>query len=134
MKPTSYTCPPAAKIADWMNCTPETASLARKLMKGEVRITDNPAFPKTNQWIADCWNKPRRIELILSALNELLECHGVEAFNSRESRMHACAEYLNTGDTYSPTILFFHETQTFRLTTWGDFFERNEKRLGLGTF
>jgi len=64
---------------------------------------------------------------------ELLECHGVEAFNSRES-MHAVAEYLNTGDPSSATILFRHDPGTFRLTTWGDFVESNEKRLGLGTF
>lgn len=134
MKPTGYSCPPAAKIAAGMNCTLETATMARRIMRGEVRITDNPLFPQTNQWIAKCYHKPRRIELILSALNEVLECHGVEAFNSRESRMHAIAEYLNTGDTYSTTILFRHDTGTFRLTSWGDFFEANEKRLGLGTF
>lgn len=134
MKPTPYTCPPAAKIADWMDCTLETAKQARALMRGGLKVTGNPAFPQTNAWIDSCYHEPRRIERILSALNELLECHGVETFNSRKSRMHACAEYLNTGDTYSPTILFRHDTGTFRLTTWGDFFERNDSRLGLGTF
>jgi hypothetical protein len=134
MKPTHYSAPPAAKIAAAMNCTLETATIARRLMKGEIRVTDNPAFPATNRWIASCYHPPRRIDKILSALNELLECFGVEAFNSRESRMHAIAEYLNTGDTYSTTILFRHDTGTFRLTSWGDFLEANEKRLGLGTF
>ncbi len=134
MKPTNYTAPPAAKIAAAMNCDMETAKAARALMRGEILIRDNPKFPKTNDWATSCYHYPRRIELILSALNELMGTFGVEAFNSRESRMHAIAEYLNTGDTYAPTILFRHDTGTFRITSWGDFFEANEKRLGLGTF
>ena len=117
-----------------MNCTIEQATTARALMKGEIRVTGNKQFPQTNKWIGDCYNKPRRIELILSALNELMETCGVEAFRGRESQYHACAEYLNTGDTYSPTILFRHDTGTFSLTCWGDFFERNESRLGLNIF
>lgn len=134
MKPTPYTCPPAAKIAASLHVSMEDAKKARALMRGEIRITDNPAFPKTNQWISDCFHKPRRIDLILSALNELLETHGVEALRGRGDQYQAIAEYLNTGDTYSPTLLFRHDTGTFRLTTWGDFVEANEKRLGLSTF
>lgn len=134
MKRTTYTAPPAAAIASAMNCTLETARTARALMRGEVRITGNPAFPRTDAWAAAYFHKPRRIDLILSALNELLECHGVEAFRGRGDQSHAIAEYLNTGDTYSATILFRHDTGTFRLTTWGDFYEANEKRLGLSTF
>ena len=133
-KLTTYTCPPAAAIAAAMNLPLETAKTLRGLAKGEIRVTNNPAFPKTNAWIASCYNPPRRIERILSAMNEAAGTFGVEAFNSRNSRMHAIAEYLNTGDTYSVTLLFRHDTGTFRLTTWGDFFERNESRLGLGTF
>ncbi len=134
MKRTAYTTPPAAKIAAAMNCDMETAKIARALMRGEILIRDNPAFPKTNEWAASCYNYPRRIDLILSALNELLGTFGVEAFNSRESRMLAIAEYLNTGDTYTPTIIFRHDSGSFRISSWGDFFEANEKRLGLGTF
>ena len=134
MKRTPYTAPPAAKIAAAMNCDMETAKTARALMRGEIRVSENPAFPKTNDWRNSCYNPPRRIDLILSALNELMGTYGVEAFNSRESRMHAVAEYLNTGDTYTPTILFRHDTGTFRISSWGNFFEANEKRLGLGAF
>jgi len=134
MKPTPYTAPPAAAIAAAMNCGLETATIARQLMKGEIRITGNTAFPATNQWISDCYNKPRRIDLILSALNETMNCFGVEAFRSGPNACQAVAEYLNTGGTYTATILFRHDTGTFRLTSWGDFFERNEKRLNLCTF
>ena len=135
MKRTPYTAPPAAAIAAAFRVDLDTAKLARRLIRGEERIRDNPALPKTNRWRNSCHHEPRRIELILAALNECLECHGVEAFRSRHgSQYEAAAEYLNTGDTYSPTLLFRHDTGTFRLTTWGDFFERNEKRLALYSF
>ena len=104
-------------------------------MKGQVTTIGNPDFPKTTAWVCSCYNEPSRISRILSALNELLNCHGVEALRSRESGMYAAAvEWLNTGDTYSPTLLFRHDTGTFKVTTWGDFFEKNEKRMGLYSF
>ena len=128
MKPTYYTAPPAAKIAAWMNCDLATAKMARAVMKGEVRTLDNPAFPETSAWVASCYNRPSRRERIMSALNELLGCHGSEPLWGEDPYWPE-AEYLNTGDTYNPTILFYDGR--FILTTWGDFFERNEKRLAL---
>ena len=71
MKPTNYTCPPASRIAKEMNLPIETARTLRKLAKGEILIRDNPDFPVTNQWAASCYNYPRRIDLILSAMNDL---------------------------------------------------------------
>jgi len=35
------------------------------------------------------------------------------------------AYYINTGDTYSPTILYNCLSGTYRITTWGDFYERH---------
>lgn len=127
MKPTNYTCPPAAKIAARLGCDVETAKTARKLMRGEIKITDNPAFPATNAWIRSCYNRPRRVELILSALDELLGFHGVEAFRDEDCLTQASLSYLNAGDTYAETILFFHDIGAFRLGCWGDVVERNER-------
>ena len=135
MKRTPYTSPPAAAIAASFQVDISTARLARRLIRGEEMIRGNPALPKTNDWIAACYHRHRRIDRILEALNECLECHGVLAFRTRNGSQYAAiAEYLDTGDTYSATLLFRHDTGTFRLTTWGDFFERNEKRLALYTF
>lgn len=135
MKRTPYTAPPAAAIAAAFQVDLDAAKLARRLIRGEEMVRCNPALPKTNDWIADCYHLPRRIDRILAALNECLECYGVLAFRTRNgSQYEAIAEYLHTGDTYSPTLLFRHDTGTFRITTWGDFFERNEKRLALYTF
>ncbi len=134
MKPTNYTCPPAKKIADHMNVDVETAKKARLLMQGVIRITGNKDFPKTNKWKESCYHKPCRLSLIMEALNELLECHGVEALRSENSVFFAVVEWLNTGDTYSPTILFKYDTDRFYLTTWGDFMEANERKMKLTSF
>ncbi len=95
-------------------------------MRGEIKITDNPAFPATNAWIRSCYNKPCRIELILSALDELLGMHGVEAFRDEDCLTQASLSYLNAGDAYADTILFFHDIGAFRLGCWGDAVEKNK--------
>lgn len=132
MKRTHYTSPPAAAIAAAFNVSIETAHLARRIIRGEAGpLASSPA---TAAWERACYNSPRQTDRILHALNSILGCHGVEAFCTENDPYHAIAEYLNTGDTYSPTLLFRHDTGTFRLTSWGDFYERNEKRLGLRSF
>lgn len=62
----------------------------------------------------------------MRALDELLETHGVEAIRNRNG--HAVAEYLNTGDTYTTTILYDHTTRSFRVTSMGDWVEHYERR------
>jgi len=42
------------------------------------------------------------------------------------------AFYINTGDTYSPTLLYKTETGTWLLTTWGDWVERNDSKYKIG--
>lgn len=40
------------------------------------------------------------------------------------------AEYLNTGDTYTETILYDVERGSIRVMDWGTFVENFEKRHG----
>lgn len=40
------------------------------------------------------------------------------------------AVYVNTGDTYSPTLLCNIATGAWRVTTWGDYVESFERRNG----
>ena len=134
MKPTGYTAPSAKRLVDALHITPEQAATVRALIRGEIKIQDNPLFPRTAQWINSCYHAPRRLDRILSALNECLETQGVECITSGEQRMdgsHIVAEYLNAGDTYNATLLFNHRTQAFSLTSWGDFVERNQSRYSI---
>lgn len=37
------------------------------------------------------------------------------------------AVYINTGNTYTPTILYNVPEKSYEITSWGDFFEYHEK-------
>lgn len=128
MKPTYFKKPSIKSLLE-LNITEEQAIAARALMAGETRVKDNPLFPKTNDWIKRCYHNAPRIDLILSALDELLEYHGVEPIKNKGGEI--IAEYLNGGDTYTPTILFNYGTETFRVTCWGGFVEKNQRRYSL---
>ena len=106
------------------------AKLVIKVIFGQTKLE---AFRSVEKWIAQCFNKPSELEMKMEALNELIDGFGVEAVN-HESNWdrywgNAIALYVNTGDTYSPTILYSIEDKQFELTTWGDFYESFEHGL-----
>jgi hypothetical protein len=128
MKPTNYRAPSVKSIMAAFQCDKATAETARALIRGEQRTKDVDKFPKANAWFSSCYHEPRRRERILACLNELLGGFGVEPIWGNDPYWPE-AEYINTGDTYSLTILF--NGTSFMVTAWGDWFERNEKRLSL---
>jgi hypothetical protein len=68
--------------------------------------------------IRECYNPPSTRDLRMECLNELLETHGVEAFETEKGWCY----YLNVGDPYVTTILKFNGH--YRLCCWGDIAER----------
>lgn len=86
----------------------------------ESNKLDNPV-PRTTKWIDGCYNEPNQVELILEAINEITDGHGVEYIKKNGK---IAIEYVNMGDTYTPTIVFNRETWTFRCCCWGDIVER----------
>jgi hypothetical protein len=128
MKPTGLKAPSARRLTQALYCSDEQATLARALIRGEQTAWDKTLFPIANAWFDQCVHKPKRIDRILSCLNECLKMHGVEPICDGGQRMdgsHIVAEYLNSGDTYTPTLVFNWRTRAFSLTTVGDFVERN---------
>lgn len=61
--------------------------------------------------------------LKLEALNEVLDLHGVEYVPAGRDAKSPAFEYLNTGDSYARTIVYFPDRQTWRVTSWGDIVE-----------
>ncbi len=69
----------------------------------------------------------------MEQINRLIEGHGVEAVIYSEGEGlrtwmsdpsdRILALYVNTGDTYSPTVLWDARRDSVTLTTWGDFVE-----------
>lgn len=92
---------------------------------------DSRSYKSVQEWEAQCYNKPRYYERLMCALNEVVEGFGVEPIWSEKNDFWPTAEYINMGDTYAATLLYDHTTYTIRVTSWGDWYERNEKRRKL---
>jgi hypothetical protein len=94
----------------------------RAIIRNEI---EPDTVPEVSDWIRQCYNRPRRHELKMAAINALIGGHGVEAIFAPGSSERVLASYVNTGDTYSATILHH---KSYQLTTWGDWVETWEKR------
>lgn len=127
MKRTTYTAPSKKALIESLNITPEQADTVRGLIRGEIRTRDAEKFPRSNAYFSKCFHEPRRLDRILACLDECLGTHGVEALGDVRT-YGPPAEYLNTGDTYAATILFDHLAGNFKLTSWGDWLEKNETK------
>jgi hypothetical protein len=125
---------PIERIADVLNIEHDKAKQARALVRHEYTKrellgfdTDTPVFPSTASWARACYNQPCEQDLILHALNEVIGGYGVEVIEKSDS--HGCGrrcdyvDYINTGDTYSATVL--HDDGKFWIGTFGDYVEAN---------
>jgi len=74
-------------------------------------------------WYRQFYRPPSKAMAKMAALNVLLEGYGVE-FLGREDVEKPGWDYVNTGDTYSTTILRREGTSTYFLGTWGDVAKR----------
>jgi len=115
---------PSIKTLSTITDNPE---LLRKLIEGNIDIEQCPElFPVTCNWIRACYNEPNEDELIMSAANELLECHGVEAVFSNVDDMEPAFTYCNTGDSYVGTLVLT-DTGRYLVSSWGDMVESAER-------
>lgn len=80
--------------------------------------------PNTHNWATkQCFHRPNVRHLVMTAANELLGLHGVETIDARDCG--DTIEYCNSGDTYTPTLLYSHRSETFRVGDWGTLVERH---------
>lgn len=61
--------------------------------------------------------------LKLEALNEVLEAFGAEYVPAGRGSRSPAFEYVNFGDTYDVTIVYFPDRHTWRVSSWGDIVE-----------
>ena len=102
------------------------AQLVADLCNGEIVIDPfnvDERFPKTAAWCRQCHNPPSQNELVLAALDDVLEGFGTEAIRQPDDSDNISATYVNMGDTYNATIVYDEEDETYELTTWGDWYE-----------
>lgn len=108
------------------------------LLAGEIGPDDIEA---TKAWVQQCFHRPSDGELMMHALNDVLDCHGVEHIHldvaeypeeddpagepvMNTVEVNTSFDYLNTGDTYIQTIIACEGD--YYVTSWGDMVEALE--------
>lgn len=95
-------------------------ALRRILAMPHNELSEHPAAAAR---IRECYHRPAWSDLRLTALNATAGTYGVEGVQSRSG---SWATYLNTGDTYAPTIIFWQGK--YRVQSLGDFVEIQERK------
>lgn len=73
----------------------------------------------------------------MDRINALLKGYGVEAIRGEWQNGYWCdivADYVNMGDTYNLTVLRIRQDsggEVFRVSSCGDWVERNQERLSI---
>jgi hypothetical protein len=113
--------PSIKTITSELNLTSAQARLIRALIKGDQKTLDPVLFPGVHAWVASCYHLPTRTERIMACISEVMQGHGVEAIDAQGIQPRAV--YVNTGDTYTPTVLYCYRTRSYRVQSWGDYLE-----------
>lgn len=79
--------------------------------------------------------KQNGLAAAMSIADDLLGGYGVEYIPSRQDTYREALglEYVNMGDTYTPTVVYDHAFGLFRLCRWGDVVEKYPDRFGTET-
>lgn len=85
-----------------------------------MRRSELETLPAGEARVRECYHAPTTSDVRLHCLDALLETFGIEAFQTRNGEW---VEYLNTGDTYAPTIVRMNGH--YRIASWGDIAERH---------
>lgn len=75
-----------------------------------------------------------KIDSILSLANDYMNAHGTESIRGREVVKHygdINLLYVNTGDTYYPTLIYDTYKQRFIVSSWGDLVETQPRRFDI---
>lgn len=70
-----------------------------------------------------CYNPPGRQYRLMTALNALLGTHGCEPLGEVHHIDGPPWEYLNVGDPYTPTLVWYRSSGRFYIRCYGDIVE-----------
>ena len=119
--------PSVKELMDELEATKSQAILVRMLITHDLEPLD---FSETRKWARHCLFQPSRIELKLSALNEVLDGHGTNWIKGqyvsdywRDIRFI----YLDFGDSYLPTLAYDPLKQTFLIASQAELAEQAEQ-------
>ena len=96
----------------------DKAPEARKIL--EMTRPQLETLPAGAARVRECFHSPKTYDLRMTCLDALGSSYGVESFRLRNG---GYCDYLNTGDTYSPTLVRINGR--YRVACLGDIAERH---------
>jgi hypothetical protein len=98
--------------------------LRKVLEMNRSQLSEHPAGAAR---LSACHNPPKTYDLRLHVLDSIAETCGVEYIAHKDDTFHEVygLEYLNTGDTYTRTIIYDHNKSRYLVSSWGGIVERN---------
>ena len=108
---------PSLKTLQWF----ENAKELRRILK--MRKAELSAQPAAIARIRECFTMPKWYDIRLTCLNEAGNFHGVEGYESSNGNW---VTFLNAGDSYAPTIIYWRGT--YRVQSLGSFIETMERQ------
>jgi len=112
--------PSVKELMEELEATMSQATLARMIMAYDLDPLD---FSETRRWARTCFSQPSLVELMMSALNEVLDGHGstwVEGSFVNGSRRKTPFITVDFGDPYIPTLAFDLLNRTFFIASVAD--------------
>ena len=94
----------------------------RRLLESDAAVSKHPAAAARR---AECFHAPTLLDQRMHALNAEAETCGIEYIAHRNDswREDFGLEYLNTGDMYTPTLIFDYARDSWCVASWGDIIE-----------
>lgn len=96
----------------------ENAKEAKRIL--QATRAELETIPAGAARVRECYHPPSTKDLRLTCLDKLAGTFGVEAFQTTAGDY---CEYLNAGDTYTTTLLWFRGA--YRVGCWGDIAEKH---------
>ena len=92
----------------------------------EMTKADLMEHPAGAERCAECYHLPPCWDIRMHVLDAIAETCGVEYVASERDTFSDAKgfDYLNTGDSYSLTIIRMCETGNYRVASWGDIVEK----------
>jgi hypothetical protein len=112
---------PSVKTLSQVFSNPQEAKRILAMDYAELR-----QLPAAQKRIAECLHPPKKYDVRMHCLNAIEPgLHGLEAVETAAGA--EWVEYLNSGDTYAPTVIYWRGA--YRVQSLGDFLERSRVRF-----
>lgn len=85
-------------------------------------VTDIESFRSVEKWLSQGHGRPKRVDLKMCAINEIIDGSGVVAIFA-DCEVWPDMMYVNMGDTYTTTVYYDYLDNVFRVGDYGSWIE-----------